>query len=104
MPFAGVSESTGAVVGRVATHLAPIEGVQQHANNQGDSNHDDRDARDAVRMFGDRHPVYAPQQEAADESDQDDVDDEIYECVHGDLAACELSLDPPHSDPCRHLA
>ena len=47
MPFAGVSESTGAVVGRVATHLAPIEGVQQHANNQGDSNHDDHDARDA---------------------------------------------------------
>jgi hypothetical protein len=82
MPFAGAGEFAGAVLGLVATHLAPIEAVQQHANNQGDSNHDDHDARDAVRMFGDRHPVYAPQQDAADESDQEDVDDEIYECVH----------------------
>jgi hypothetical protein len=55
---------------------------QKHANNQGDSNHDDRDARDAVRMFADRHLVYDPQQEAAEEYDQDDVGDEIYECVH----------------------
>src|SRR6516165_4706429 len=70
--------------------LAPIEDVQQHANNQGDSNHDDRDARDAVRMFGDWHPVYAPQQEAADESDQDDVDDQICECVHGDLGSLRI--------------
>ena len=80
-------ESTDALAGLVATHLAPIEDVQQHANNHGDSNHD---ARDAVRMFGDRHPVYAPQQEAADESDQDDVDDEIYECVHGDLGSLRI--------------
>ena len=92
MPFAGVSESTGAVVGRVATHLAPIEGVQQHANNQGDSNHDDRDARDAVKPFGDPGPelIDPPYQEAADESDQDDVDDEIYECVHGDLGGLRI--------------
>jgi len=55
---------------------------QKHANDQGDSNHDDRDARDAVRMFVDRHLVYDPQQEAAEEYDQDDVGDEIYECVH----------------------
>jgi len=33
-------------------------------------------------MFVDRHLVYDPQQEAAEEYDQDDVGDEIYECVH----------------------
>ena len=27
---------------------------------------------------------------AADESDQDDVDDEIYECVHGDLGGLHI--------------
>ena len=68
---------------------------QKHANNQGDSNHDDRNARDAVRMFGDRRLVYVPKREAADEYDRNDVDGEIYECVHhGDphAAAIEAGL------------
>ena len=65
---------------------------QKHANNQGDSNHDDRDARDAIERFRDRGPelIEQPYQEAAEESDQDDVDDEIYECVHGDLGSLRI--------------
>ena len=41
-------------------------------------------------MFGDRLPVYGTQQEAADQSDQDDVDDEIYECVHSDFGSFRI--------------
>ena len=66
---------------------------QKHANNQGDSNHDDRDAREAVKSFGDPGPglMEPPYQETADESDQDDVDDEIYECVfHDDLGSLRI--------------
>jgi len=41
-------------------------------------------------MFVDRRLVYEPQQEAADESDRDGLDDEIYECVHGDLGSLRI--------------
>jgi hypothetical protein len=46
----------------------------------------------AVKPFGDPGPelINPPYQEAADESDQDDVDDEIYECVHGDLGSLRI--------------
>ena len=46
----------------------------------------------AVKPFGDPGPelINPPYQEAAGESDQDDVDDEIYECVHGDLGSLRI--------------
>jgi hypothetical protein len=54
--------------------ISAMAGPQKHTNNQVDSNHDERDARDAIERFRDRGPelIEQPYQRAAEESDQDD--------------------------------